>query len=250
MSKTLRKVALATVVVMIAASCSSSDDSSDSSTDSASPATTALATDPPATDPPATDPPATDPPTTDPPATDRPATDPPVTEPLATDAPPSTEAPALPTTPVVAVLDRAYYFTGGEPAPGEAPAEPGDVEAHWYSSGDVLAVVYVGLSPLVDACPGNSLQLADGFEFVSNAPLPSGSCDDFPTLIDNSADQGVQICGDRVGYLSLIPTGVPGTLFASIERPDPDVTGVGVTGLIDLPDPSILPEITHDQLAC
>jgi hypothetical protein len=237
MNKPLRKLTLAITIAVIATSCGGSDESS--STDSAEPAANALATDPPATDPPATDPPATDPPVTDPPATDPPATDPPAADP-----------PDLPPTPVVAALDRAYIFSGGEPAPGEAPAEPGEVEAHWYSSGDVLAVVYVGLSADIDACPGNSLRLADGFDFVSNAPLPNGACDDFPTLIENSADQGVQLCAGRVGYLSLIPTGSTGTLFASVERPTPDDDGVGVTGLIELTDPSILPEITKDQLAC
>jgi hypothetical protein len=150
----------------------------------------------------------------------------------------------------VATLNTVYSFDGGEIDFAQLPALPDEVEAHWYSSGDVLAVVFVGLSADVDACPGNSINTATGFEFVSNAPLPNGACDDFPTLIENSADQGVQICDDRVGYLSLIPTGVPGTLFASIEKPDPDVTGVGITGSVDMPDPSVLPEISHDQLAC
>ena len=235
MSKVLRKVAFAAAATMIAASCSGSDESSDSSTEDSSQAAEVQATDPPATDPPATNPPATDPPATDPPATD---------------APPSTDPPDLPTTPVVAVLNRAYEFTGGDPDLNALPALPEEVEAHWYSSGDVLAVVYVGLSADVDACPGNSMQTANGFGFVSNAPLPNGACDDFPTLVDNSASQGVQICNGQVGYLSLIPTGTAGTLFASIERPDPDVEGVGITGSVDLPDPSVLPEITHDQLAC
>jgi hypothetical protein len=248
MSKTLRTVALAVVVVMIAASCSSSDESSDSSTDSA-PATAAPATDPPATDPPPTDPPATDPPATDPPQTDPPATDPPATDPPATDPPP-TDPPDLPPTPVVAVLDRGYNFSGGDPDPDALPAQPGEVEAHWYSSGEVLAVVYVGLSDTIDACPGNSLRTASGFSFVSNAPLPNGVCDDFPTLINNTPNQGVQLCAGRVSYLSLIPTGTVGTLFASVERPDPDVSGVGITGLVELTDPSVLPGITREQLAC
>jgi len=220
MNKTQRILALAAAVVMIAASCSGSDESSDSSAGS-SPATEAPSTDPPATDPPATDPPATDPP-----------------------------APPLPDTPVVAMLNGVYTFGGPEPDFALLPALPNEIEAHWFSSGDVLAVVYVGLSVDVDACPGSSIRTATGFEFVSNAPMPQGACDDFPTLIENTASQGVQICDGRVGYLSLIPTGTAGTLFSSLEKPDPEVVGVGITGFVELTDPSTLPEISLDQLAC
>lgn len=241
MTKSQRILALTASAVLIAASCGGSSESSDSSASASSPATDPPATDPPATDPPATDPPATDPPATDPPATDPPATDPPVTDP---------PAPPLPDTPVVATLNRVYAFDGSEPDFSLLPALPEEVEAHWFTSGDVLAVVFVGLPVDVDACPGNSIQTATGFEFVSNAPMPAGACGDFPTAIDNTASQGVQICGDRVGYLSLIPTGTAGTLFSSLERPDPDIGGVGITGFAELPDPSVLPEIALDQLAC
>jgi hypothetical protein len=157
---------------------------------------------------------------------------------------------SLPTTPVTAVLSDAYTFQGGTPDPELLPAQPGDVTANWYRAGDVLAVVYEGLDAAVDACPGNSVLTANGFEYVSNAELPNGSCPDFGTRIDNSAVQGVQVCDARVGYLTLIPAGTAGQLFSSIEKPDPDVAGVGLAGSATLGDPSLLPEIDPAALAC
>ncbi|MEM9516277.1 MAG: hypothetical protein AAGA42_15610 [Actinomycetota bacterium] len=175
-----------------------------------------------------------------------------------TAAPETTSAPEttdggggeLPDTPVVASLDDAYTFDGGVPDPALLPAEPGTVEVRWYRSGDVLAAVYDGLDADVDACPGNSAQTAEGFIAVSNAALPNGDCPDFPTLIDNTPTQGVQICDGRVGYLTLIPADSVANLFASVEKPEADVGGVGITGFAQLADPTVLPEITADQLSC
>ena len=242
MTTTRRILALAAAATLIAVGCSDDDDSSDSTIDTAAPTSAAPATDAPATDPPATD----APPSTDPPATDAP----PATQPPATDAPPSTDPPALPDTPIVAAISQTYDFEGGDPDPADLPAAPGSVEAHWYTSGDVMAVVFVGLDPEANACPGNSIRTATGFEFVSNGPLPNGICDDFSTLIENTSSQGVQLCDGRVGYLTLIPAGTSGELYSSIERSDPDVTGVGLTGFVALPDPSVLPDIEASLLAC
>ena len=87
-------------------------------------------------------------------------------------------------------------------------------------------------------------------DFVSNAELPNAACPDFPTLIESSDTQGVQICDGRVGYLTLIPADTAGQLFASIEKPDPTVSGVGVTGAVVLSDASQLPEVDPAALAC
>lgn len=227
-------------LALIAAGCSSDDGGSGSAT-SSTPATTepAQAT---------TD--AAPAPTTESTAAPSPTSAP---EPEPTPAPEQTAAPgagALPETPVVASLSEAYDFEGGTPDPAVLPAQPGDVEAHWYRAGDVLAVVYVGLDAAVDACPGNSALLTSGFDYVSNAELPAASCPDFSTLIESTATQGVQICDGRVGYLTLIPADTIGQLFSSVEKPVPEVRGVGLTGFTVLSDPSSLPEIDLSSLAC
>lgn len=159
------------------------------------------------------------------------------------------EVNGLPDTPVVAPFDQAYTFQQGIPDPETLPAQVGTVEARWYRTSGGLAVVYAGLDATVDACPGNSALTANGFEFVSNAPLPNGVCD-FSTLIENTATQGVQICNGVVGYLTLVPSDTVGTLFASIEKPDPDVIGVGLTSTVDVADPATLPEIDPAALSC
>jgi hypothetical protein len=156
----------------------------------------------------------------------------------------------LPDTPVVATLGDPYDFNGGTPDPAVLPAEPGTVEARWYRTTDVYAIVYAGLDADVDAYPGNSVLTDTGFEFVSNAPLPDASCDNFPTLIDNTADQGVQICDGQVSYLTLIPADTPGTVFASLEAPAPDVGGVGISASTEVADPSSAPEIDAAVLTC
>lgn len=169
------------------------------------------------------------------------------------DEPAPTEPPdtgALVPTPVVGLFADAYDFQGGTPDPALLPVQPGEVEAHWYRTGDVLAVVYVGLDASVDACPGNSALVGGGFDFVSNAELPNGSCPDFPTRIENSATRGIQVCDGQVSYLTLIPADTAGQVFASIEKPVPDVQGVGLASAAVLDDPSQLPEIDPTQLAC
>lgn len=162
----------------------------------------------------------------------------------------SVGANSLPDTPAVASFNQAYTFQQGIPDPESLPAQVGEVEARWYRTPAGYAVVYAGLDASVDACPGNSALTANGFEFVSNAPLPNGVCDEFPTLIENTAGQGVQICDGIVGYLTLIPTDTVGAFFASIEKPDPDVIGVGLTSSVEIADPTSVPEIDPAALTC
>ena len=235
-----RTIAALTTITLVAAACSSdadsgADDTSGTTAADSAPTVTQAATTQPATTQPATTQPATDT-TTAAPTTESPTT--------------TSDTGALPATPVVAQLADAYDFQGGTPDPALLPAQPGEVEAHWYRAGNVLAVVYVGLDATVDACPGNSAMLPTGFDFVSNAELPDAACPDFPTRIENSASQGVQVCDGQVAYLTLIPTDTSGQLFSSVERPVPDVNGVGLTGAVVLADPSVLPEIDPADLAC
>jgi len=159
---------------------------------------------------------------------------------------------ALPDTPVTASLSRAGDFSGGEPDLADLPVQPDEVEAHWYRAGDTYAVVYVGLDPGVDACPGNSIMLSDGsFDFVSNAELPDAACPEFPTRIDNSPTQGVLVCNGVVSYRTLIPTDQIGTLFAGVEaQGDEPGSGSGVYSQAPITDPTDAPEIDPAVLSC
>ncbi len=220
---TLKKLtALLTLLLLLAAACGSGDDDTDAGTAS----------------------------TSEPAAEPEPEPEP---EPTATPEPEPTAAPepaTLPDTPVSVVFEQYYDFQQGIPDVDKLPATPGSVEARWYRTADGYAVVYAGLDAGVDACPGNSALTANGFEFVSNAPLPNGACDTFPTLIANTDAQGVRICDGVVAYVTLIPAGTTGTFFASIEKPDPDVVGVGLTTAAEVSDPALLPEIDVAALSC
>ena len=234
---TTRLIALLTVLLLLAVACGSGDDDTE-----AGPASTPepAAEPEPDPEPTATAEPAPTEPEPDPTATPEP-------EPTAT---PEPEVATLPDTPAAVVFEQYYDFQQGIPDVAKLPAQPGTVEARWYRTADGYAVVYSGLDPAVDACPGNSALTANGFEFVSNASLPNGVCDTFPTLIASTEAQGVQVCDGVVGYLTLIPAGTTGTFFASIEKPDPDVTGVGLTTAVEISDPSLLPEIDPAALSC
>lgn len=185
------------------------------------------------------------------PPTDPATTVPPMTAVPTTTAAPTTTSPgstALPDTPVFAVLEQAYSFDQGAVSADDLPAQVGEVTARWYRAGAVFAVVYDGLSPQAPACPGNSAQTQAGFDFVSNSPLPGVECD-FPTLIESDENQGIQLCGDRVAYLTLIPSTYVSVLWSSVERQIGD-GGVGVTGAVLVEDPSLAPEIDPATLSC
>ncbi len=157
---------------------------------------------------------------------------------------------ALPDTPIKATLGGGYDFQGGTPDAASLPAPEGSVEAQWFRAGDVYAVIYVGLDSTIDACPGNSALTPAGFDFVSNAELPNGACPGFQSRIDNNEAQGVQICGDQVGYLTLIPSDTVAQVFASVETPDDAVGGFGITAPARIDDPSAVPEIDPASLSC
>lgn len=234
-----RCAALAAGLILIVAACGGNDDSDSESTSAATDETAAATS--PSTEPVTSSAP-TDPPQTTP-------TTPETTEAESAPEPTTPAAPELPETPANAPIEQAYDFAGAAPDPDLLPAQPGDVTARWYRAGAVYAVVYDGLDPEAPACPGNSAQTTAGFDFISNAPLPGTTCDSFPTLIESNATQGIQICGDRVSYLTLIPSDFVAVLYASIER-EIDDGGVGLTGFVLVEDPMTLPEIDPAELAC
>lgn len=240
-------VALAVSIALIAAGCSSGDD--DAAPDEPAAETESAAEADPTSPPPeptATPEPAPTEPPPEPTATPQPEPEP--TEPPAEPEP--EPAPELPATPATVLVTDAYSFDGGVPDLTLFPAQPGEVTVSWYRAGPTYAVIYAGLDATVDACPGNSVLTAAGFEFVSNAELPNGACPDFATRIDNGPTQGVKVCDGTVGYLTLIPSETVGTFFASIEKPVPEVRGVGLTSTVDITDPSVVPEIDPAALSC
>jgi hypothetical protein len=244
-----RLAALIALTAVVAAACGGDDDD-------AEPAATTAATTEPATPATTAAPTTTATPVTVPPSTQAPpATTPPTTAPTTT-VPPTTAAPTilpsvpeLPDTPLLGVLDTSYTFSGAPLDPELLPAQPGEVTAKWYVAGDVYAVVYEGLDPSVAACPGNSAQTTAGFDFVSNAALGDTGCSTFPTIIESTDTQGVQVCGDRVSYLTLIPSDMIALLYSSIELPV-DGDGVGITGFALVEDPATIPAIDPALLSC
>jgi hypothetical protein len=110
------------------------------------------------------------------------------------------------------------------------PFPAGSVEAQWYVAGDRYVVRYAGLMLDGDPplCPGNSIQTATGFQFVSNSPAEAGACEGATTL-PAEATAGVILCGDEVLYVTQIPAGSEGILFGTIEVFLADGTIIGLT---------------------
>mgnify|MGYP001819746461 FL=1 len=176
-------------------------------------------------------------------------------------ATPTTTAPAttattepmsveLPPTGVTAILDQAYEFGENEADSEEWPFPIGAIEAHWYQAGEVYAVVYFGLDleetgPL---CPGNSIVGDDGLAaHVSNSPTPDGVCGDGLHIAE--PPRGVLICGGVVSYLTEIPNGTSGWLYASLEYYPATGVNFGVTSLVEA-DPDYMAAIDPALLDC
>jgi hypothetical protein len=128
------------------------------------------------------------------------------------------------------------------PTEDELPVPLNTVEAHWYRSAGVYVIAFGGLDlaksgPL---CPGTSVQTGAGFEHVTNSPTEEGACEGAENLA--GSDAGVRICGPLVLYITEIPEGIEGDLFASLERYEEDGTIIGVTGVVEA-DMSAAPEI-------
>ena len=148
-------------------------------------------------------------------------------------------------TPLVGVLGDSADTDYTERADGTSLFLPGTVSAHWYTAGDVWAVVYYPIpAPEVPVCPGNSIEVAPGeFSHVSSAPtLDEAACMDFPTL---DPDASVQICGFAFVYETVIPISEEGTLYGTLEQAvpdDPDQVAVGATSTVTA-DAAAAPEI-------
>jgi hypothetical protein len=125
---------------------------------------------------------------------------------------------------------------------------PGDVEAQWYQADGFYVVVYAGLDLAATGplCPGNSIQTAAGFEFVSNAPTDGADCSTFPTISSDPA-VGALVCGGVLSYRTAIPATSEGVLYGTIERP---VEG-GIMGITSTaPTSAGVPEVDIALLSC
>jgi hypothetical protein len=171
-----------------------------------------------------------------------------------TEAPTTTEAAAfeLPASPVTAVIDSGYIFGNefGTATNDDLPFDLGSVTAAWYQTDSNYVVVYNGLDldetgPL---CPGNSIMLPSmAYEHISNAPTPGGSCEGAPTIAEPPL--GVHVCQGVVSYITAIPAGTDGTLYASIEIYPGTGTNYGATGMVEA-DPANMPVIDPAILDC
>jgi hypothetical protein len=154
----------------------------------------------------------------------------------------------LPDTPLTAVLDSTYPVAGFDAE--TFGVQPGSVTAAWYSVGDRWAVHYAGLSR-EDAngkCPGNSIQVEDGFEHISNSPFGALACsgyEDLPNYAGTILPPGsLHVCGEStIVYVTEIPLSAEGTLYASLEQVLDDGTVQGMTSMV-VADAEQAPEIT------
>lgn len=160
----------------------------------------------------------------------------------------ATSETGFPETPVATFLNQAYLF-GSEQGPASADQLPfavNTVTAHWYQSDGFYVVVYGALAPEQALCPGNSIQTASGFEYVSNAPLGGADCSFAPTVAE--PPNGVVTCNRVVSYVTLIPAGTEGVLFGTIESMT-DGLGVGLTSQV-VADPANMPEVDRSLIDC
>ena len=172
--------------------------------------------------------------------------------PTTTTTVPKPAGPLLPPTGVTAIVDMSYKWGDemGEATQDELPFPLGTIEAHWYQAGDHYAVVYVGLDleesgPL---CPGNSILGADGFAHVTNSPSPGASCEGSGATIIGPPI-GTQVCEGVVSYLTEIPVGTMGTLYASIEVYPGTGIFYGASSMVEA-DPGNMAEIDPAILGC
>lgn len=159
---------------------------------------------------------------------------------------------ALPPTGVIGVVDRPYKWgeEQGEATAEELPFPLDRIEAHWFQAGEVYAVAYVGLDleqtgPL---CPGNSIVGGDGLAMhVSNSPTPGGVCGEGIHVAVPPG--GVRVCDGLVLYVTEIPNGTLGRLYASIEWYPGTGTHYGATAVVDA-DPDYMAAVDPALLDC
>jgi hypothetical protein len=168
-----------------------------------------------------------------------PTTSPPVASPTVLISPspvasPSPSAVVLPATPLRAVLDRPFASQGQVFDKAKMGGlGPGDLVGQWYQDGSWFIVAYIGLDLAASGpmCPGNSLQVGNGFQYVSNAPTAAGACEGVTTL--QPPPIGPRLCGRQVLYRTAIPASARGILWSSINRQLGGGAYVGLSGLID-----------------
>jgi hypothetical protein len=126
---------------------------------------------------------------------------------------------------------------------------PGDLVAHWFQDGSFFIVAYAGLDLAATGpmCPGNSLQVGNGFQYVSNSPTAAGACEGVATY--QPPPIGVRLCGSLVIYRTAIPATARGILWASINKQLGGGTYVGLAGVID-GSTGPAPQINLDDLGC
>ena len=123
---------------------------------------------------------------------------------------------------------------------GDPLAGPVSVSWNNGSNGNLIAVYYGdGMADLTGLCPGNSIQVGDDFDLISNTPAAPGACDGFPT--DRAS---LRVCTSAVVlYETLIPNNSEGVLWGSLEW-NSDEGIVGMTSQsVNAPD---TPEINYD----
>ena len=181
------------------------------------------------------------------------ATPAPTAGPTATLQPTASET--FPATAVVATLDIAYDSSGAPFDPAKVGGlTAGQVRGSWYRSGGSYVVVYaaVDLTLTGPLCPGNSIETARGFEFISNAPAAPDACRGQESTTAEPP-VGVRFCSSlgaaSFAYLTAIPASAEGVLYATIERAQPDGSIVGITGRAAT-DAGPAPEVDLEALGC
>ena len=151
---------------------------------------------------------------------------------------------SLPESGLAAPLIDTYDTATPDVAPPDAdlPVPSGSVIARWYQENGLYVVYYDGLDLAVSGslCPGNSIQTATGFEFITNAATGAGACLGASPILQPPA--GVQLCGDDVLYVTAIRVTAEGTLFGTIEVYREDGSIIGLTSQVTA-DSAAAPEV-------
>ena len=179
-------------------------------------------------------------------AADTTTTVPDTTEPPETTVPPSVEPVVVERSGVVGDFQRYQ-------PDDDLPFEDDEIEAHWYTWDETFVVVYAGWEATEDNpfCPGNSLQTATGFEYISNSPTHEGGCDpeeSGPSLIPIDAALGARVCEGLVVYRTTIPlvddldAPTEGVLYGSVERAVNDGY-IGATSMAPVDAETVLTEL-------
>lgn len=155
-----------------------------------------------------------------------------------TEAVPPVAGETIPDPRLIGTLDQGYKTDAdgvqSVPSPDELPVSPGSIQAWWYHTAKRFVVVYAGFS-LADndpLCAGTSILIGPGFENVSNSPTAEGGCTGRLTDHLTGENAGVRACGSLLVYLTKIPWGSQGVVYASLETLK-EGTVYGVTSAVD-----------------